>query len=74
MKRSEFIKKAAEMFEEHSNNQQYKGYSHEGLAETFLEIVQELGMLPPSYYNEITTYNPNKSTSGFYINGWENEA
>lgn len=44
MKRSELIKKAAEEFEEHSNNQQYKGYSHEGMVETVLDILEHLGM------------------------------
>ena len=48
MKRKDAIKKAAELFEEHSNNQQYKGYSHEGLAETFLDIFEkQIGMVPP---------------------------
>jgi hypothetical protein len=54
MKRTEAIKKIAELFEEHSNNQQYKGYSHEGLAETFLDIAEHLGMLPPM--QEIPAY------------------
>lgn len=49
MKRSEAIKLLAKMFEEHSNNQQYKGYSHEGLADTFLDLVAEIGMLPPEH-------------------------
>lgn len=47
MKKSEMIKKLAEAFEEHSDNQQYKGYSHEGLAETFLELAEQLGIRPP---------------------------
>ena len=48
MKRSEAITKAAEEFEKRSDAQQYKGYSYEGLAEEFLDIFEELGMLPPS--------------------------
>lgn len=47
MKRSEMILKLTEGFQEHSNNQQYKGYSHEGLAETFLDLVLMYGMKPP---------------------------
>lgn len=47
MKRSEAVKKLAELFEEHSNNQQYKGYSHEGLADTFLQLAEQIGMKPP---------------------------
>lgn len=44
MKRSELIKKAAQEFEEYSNNQQYKGYSHEGIVETILNIFEHLGL------------------------------
>lgn len=76
MKRSEFIKKAAEMFEEHSNNQQYKGYSHEGLAETFLKIVEELGMLAPKIegvYDSVPTVTPTGNFDYSWKRGWENE-
>lgn len=48
MKRSEMIKKMAELFQEREYYQQYRGYSHEGLAEEFLRVVEELGMLPPA--------------------------
>jgi hypothetical protein len=54
MKRSELIKKAAEEFEEHSNNQQYKGYSHEGMVETILDIFERLDMLKPFAVEEMT--------------------
>lgn len=78
MKRSEMIKKVAEMFEEHSNNQQYKGYSHKGLAETFLDIVEDLGMLPPTtnYYNTVLTpptVTPTGELDYSFHRGWEKE-
>lgn len=52
MKRTDAIKTIAELFEEHCNNQQYKGYSHQGLAETFLDIVERIGMKPPRVSKE----------------------
>lgn len=69
MKRSEMIKKVAEMMEDHSNNQQYKGYSHEGLAETFLDIAEELGMFPPSFM----IVEDEKSGANYINYGWEKE-
>ena len=82
MKRSEFIKKVAEMMEDHSNNQQYKGYSHEGLAEVFLDIAEELGMKPNfiikdkdgyGVYDPVPTVTPTGNLDYSFKRGWENE-
>ncbi len=52
MKKSEAILKAAQEFQERSDNQQYPGYSHEELAKEFLSIFEEIiGMLPPTVEN-----------------------
>lgn len=47
MKRSEMLKRVCEKFEEFSTNQQYRGYSNEGLTEVFLDLFLNEGMLPP---------------------------
>lgn len=47
MKRSEIVKIVSEKFEEFAANQQYTGFSNEGLTEVFLDLFLNEGMLPP---------------------------
>jgi hypothetical protein len=72
MKRTEAIKKMAELFEEHSNNQQYKGYSHEGLSETFLDIAESIGMHPPQITKTDSGQFPGDAFS-YKIHAWDEE-
>lgn len=65
MKKSEFIKKAALEFEERSNNQQYKGYSYEGLAEEFLSIFETMDFSLVDESGEKTIYEPEEGWDAY---------
>lgn len=58
VKRSKFIEIVVEEFEEYCNNQQYKGFSHTGMIEVILNIMEENGM---EYINQ------------YYEHGFESE-
>jgi hypothetical protein len=72
MKRSEMLKIIEDAIYQ-SDFQGYEDYYMDRAAESVLDSIEKVGMIPPSFYSEITFYNPEKSTSGFNKNEWEPE-